>query len=63
VFLQSGVETVIGSGWPVPDEVAARTAREFYAHLLPAGPAEALRRAHRALRETDYWSSFRIQGR
>ena len=51
-FLQAGAGSVIASLWKVRDDEALETMRTFYRGLLDEGlePAEALRRAKRAMR-------------
>ena len=48
-FLSAGATSVVASGWKVPDEPSRALIERFYAELDTVGPAEALRRAQRAL--------------
>jgi len=48
-FLSAGAASVVASGWKVPDEPSRALVERFYAEVDTAGPAEALRRAQRAL--------------
>jgi len=65
VFLQKGTQIVIGALWPVPDFIAAFTARKFYKHLRYVDPVTALKRTQTELMDkiTGYdWAAFRLQG-
>lgn len=61
-FRHAGFAHVVGTLWPVDDRRAALpVARDFYAELDTAGPAEALRRAAAALaaaepRHPSFWA-------
>ena len=43
-LLTAGAENVVGTLWPIEDRSGRTFMSEFYKHLLPADPAEALRR-------------------
>jgi tetratricopeptide (TPR) repeat protein len=65
VFLQAGARMVVGSAWPVPDIIAAETARRFYKWLTAMGPIKALsetRRSRSRIEGDDYWNSFKLLG-
>ena len=48
-FLAAGASSVVASGWKIPDEPSRALVERFYAELDAVGPAQALRRAQRAL--------------
>jgi tetratricopeptide (TPR) repeat protein len=66
VFLQGGARAVIGASWPVPDYVAALTAREFYEKLGAHDAAGALMHAQTELMANPAvgadWGTFRLYG-
>lgn len=67
-FFAAGVPIVVGTLWPVADDVAQAAARTFHQHLRRGDtPAEALRQAQIALlnrkgRSGADWAAFRIIG-
>ena len=67
-FLYAGAGGVAATLWPVADDGAAIFATRFYEQLAPAGPAEALARAQRAMRADPrtahpyYWAGYQVAG-
>ena len=69
-FITAGVETVIGTLWPVKDESAAEFSKYFYDHLLNPGirPSQALVYAKNKFlldplwRHWTHWGSFVCYG-
>ena len=58
---------MIGSLWPIEDELAAETFSEFYSGFPTSGAIEALCESRRALRQRvdlkGYdWASFKVMG-
>jgi CHAT domain-containing protein len=49
-FLAAGAENVVGSLWPIDDQVGAAFMTALYRDLVARGPAEAVRRTSRELR-------------
>ncbi|HEY0765082.1 MAG TPA: CHAT domain-containing protein [Pyrinomonadaceae bacterium] len=69
-FMYAGASSVVASLWKVDDEATAELMKHFYANMLQKGmrPAEALRTAQNALRESPqwksphFWAGFILQG-
>jgi hypothetical protein len=64
--LEAGAENVIGTLWPIEDDIGRLFMKELYRDLLEAGPAEALRRTALQFRDDGalirQWSAFRVVG-
>jgi CHAT domain-containing protein len=66
-FFAAGVPIVVGTLWPVDDDVARSAARSFHEHLRRGDtPAEALRQAQLSVftrfRSSADWAAFRVIG-
>ena len=69
-FMYAGASSVVASLWKVDDEATSELMKHFYANMLQKGmrPAEALRVAQNALRQTPdwqaphFWAGFTLQG-
>lgn len=66
-FFAAGVPIVVGTLWPVGDDVARHAARSFHEHLRRGDtPAEALRQAQlnvfTRFRSSADWAAFRVIG-
>lgn len=64
--LGAGAENVVGTLWPIEDDVGRLFMKELYRDLLAAGPAEALRRTALQFRDDGalirQWAAFTVVG-